>query len=146
MRLIFITLAVLLTSACHSTAHRTTDPSLNASNSAKVVVYRPKSDWMGAAIKFRAYADDILLGSLTPGSQVSAFIPAGKSTIKVQGHFMGLPDGNPGTQELGLLKGETYYLRFTQQFDGFVAGSGVIIPRGGLSLLPVSSEKFKELK
>jgi hypothetical protein len=146
MKFIFIIFAVLLTSACQSTAHRTPDPSLNSSNSAQVIVYRPKSDWMGAAVEFRAYADDILIGTLTPGSHVNAFIPAGKSTIKVQGHFVGFPDGIPGKRELMLLKGETYYFRFTQQFDGFVVGSGVIIPRGGLSLLPVSTESFSERK
>ena len=136
----------VLVSACQNTAYTKPDSSLNENNSSRVVVYRPESDWAAVAINFEAYAGEVELGSLLPGGHVSAFVPAGNTVIKVQGHFLSMPDGTPGKQELTLVQGETYYLRFTQRLDGIVINSDMNVLYGGLSLIRISAQNFKLLQ
>jgi hypothetical protein len=141
--LIFLLLAI---SGCQKSTYIKPDPSLNETNAARVIVYRPKSDWMGIAINYKAYAGEVELGSLSPGGYVDAFVPAGISTIKVQGHFLGIADGKPGKQELMLNDGGVYYLRFTQRLDGMVIIGNGSVAYGGLSLVVVEEADYKILR
>lgn len=144
-RIIVIFLFIIIT-ACQKQSYVKPDLSLNKENSSRLIVYRPQSDWMGIAIDYKVFAGNIELGSLPAGHDVDAFVPSEKTIITVQGHFLGFSDGKPAIQELILEKNNTYYLRFTQKFDGAIVVGKTYTPKGHLSLVEVQKQDFEALK
>ncbi len=143
---VLILLLLITIVGCQKQSYIKPDLSLNESNASRLIVYRPKSDWVGIAIDYRVYADKVDLGSLSAGEYVEAFIPSETSTIMVQGHFLGFADGEAVEHQLVLQKGKTYYLRFTQKFDGVITIGNTATIKGGLSLSVVEKQYFETLK
>lgn len=137
---------VFIISACQNQAYIKPDLSLNEENSSRVIVYRPKSDWVGIAIDYKVFAGDVDMGSLSAGGYVDVFVPEDKTPVTVQGYFLGFADGKPGIQELVLEKGQTYYLRFTQKLDSVITVGNTHTVKGGLSLLLVDKQDFELLR
>lgn len=146
MTRIFLILFFILMTGCQKQAYIKPDLSLSQDNASRLIVYRPKSDWVGLAIDYRVFAGNFDLGSIAAGQYVDTFIPSEKTTITVQGHFLGFADGKPAKEELLLERGKTYYFRFTQKFDGIVTAGNSHIATGSLSLLSVEKKHFEMLK
>ena len=137
-RLVALALLAAAASGCASIEAVPPDPNLGPANAAHVTVYRPSSDWMGAAVEYRAYADKVILGVVARGGAIGGFVKPGPATIRVQAHFLGFPDGWPVKLELDLRAGERYFLRFTQYLDSVVPLPTGAIVTGGLQLRKVS--------
>ena len=143
MRSIPLLFALAVLSACASIEAVPPDPNLGPANAAHVTVYRPSSDWMGAAVEYRAYADKVILGVVARGGAIGGFVEPGPTTIRVQAHFLGFPDGWPVKLELDLRAGERYHLRFSKYIDTVVPLPTGAVVTGGLQLRKVSEAAYK---
>ena len=119
------------------------EPSLNESNAARIVIYRPSSDWMGQAIDFRVMADDKYVGSLDPGSYVSFFAQEGQREITVRPYWMNIPDGRPVSVMLHAEQKATKYLRFAQYVSSVITGPAGMQMQGGTKLQEVSKRDWE---
>ena len=142
-RLVALALLATAASGCATTEPVLPDPNLGPENAAHVMVYRPSADWMGAAVEYRAYADKVILGVVARGGAIGGFVKPGPTTIRVQAHFLGFPDGWPVKLELDLRAGERYYLRFSQYLDTVVPLPTGAVVTGGLQLRKVSEAAYK---
>ncbi len=146
MRTILPALALVVLSACATGERALPDPGLGPENAAHVTVYRPSSDWMGSLVEYRAYADKVVLGIVARGGAIGGFVKPGRTTIRVQAHFLGIPDGWPVKFELDLRAGEHHYLRFSQHLDTVVPLPTGTVVTGGLQLRQVTEAAYKARK
>ncbi len=146
MKRVVLVFLILTIVGCQKQSYVKPDLSLNENNASRLIVYRPKSDWIGIAIDYKVFAGEIGLGSLSAGGYVDVFIPAKKTIVKVQGHFLGFADGEPVQHERVFEQGKTYYLRFVQRIDNVFVAENTYTVKGGLSLMFVEKQDFETLK
>lgn len=142
LRLAALALLSAAASGCAAIEEVRHDPNLSPENAAHVMMYRPTEDRMGSVIDFRAYAGEAFLGSLERGGAIDAFVRPGRTTIRVQPHFLGIPDGWPAKLELDLRVGERYHLRFSQFIDSVMPLPGGVVISGGTRLRMVTESAY----
>jgi hypothetical protein len=141
MSVVFI--AVFLTS-CATNKAVYIDPQLNFENAAKIIVYRPSSEWMGLANDFRVSLNGNFIGSLKTGKHIESFSAPGENDLTVADYFLGI-EGKPFTTKLVVEKGKTYYVRFSQHIDDMIIlpGSGGYMSSHS-ELQPATKEQWED--
>lgn len=109
----FIFSCCLLITACASKPF-IEDKTLSASNSAKLIVYTPDTEFNRQNfIKPMIYIDGLELGKVAIDEPLSAQLPAGK-------HVIGFKRAFPleaATLEIDMQEADIYYIRYSLDFD-----------------------------
>ena len=149
IRIVLLLTLISFLSGCVSSPVKTKqDPSLNANNASKLVIYRPSSDVLGVAIELRTFINDEFIGTLNSGgSSLERFVRPGETAIAVKPYFLGIQDGKVANIELETKTGEPVYLRLTRNIGiPVVNGNATYFIGSESGLVTVSENSWTERK
>lgn len=123
------------------------DSTLNAENSATLVVYRPNTSFHKAnPSKPSVYVDGEKLGTLGINRSLRVQLPMGSHVITVKRPFLFMPVFSAGKVSVTIDQPRTYYVRYSYDFTGFMASPGGNASATGSSSLMLVDEAMGKNK
>jgi len=113
-----LTAALMLgVAACQASVKEIIDPSLDQSNSARLVLYRTDTWIYSTEIPF-LYLGDKEVGKLGRGDAIIQSVPVGTHTITARRPFLFVPAQAMSATSKYFEAGKTYYMRLDYQVSG----------------------------
>lgn len=116
---------LLLLASCTSTEAFIEDASLDASHSARLVVYTPDTEFNRQNfIKPTIFIDGKKLDKVSIKEPLNVLIPTGKHSVAFQRSFPLMPVYEATKIDIDIKAQETYYIRYSYDFDDHIQNNG----------------------